>query len=440
MSQLTEHAINIFHKAVESVKPANIIDSQVELSGDILTINQQDTDLSQFKNIYVLGFGKAAAYMAKALEQKIGNRITDGAVLVKYGHKSSCDKIKVYEGGHPVPDIHGEENSKKLMEIAKKAGKEDLVICLISGGGSALFEVLPKKINFKDLQKLNDRLLSCGANISEINTVRRHVSMVKGGQLLNTISPARCIGLIISDVMNDPIEDIASGPTAPDKTTFQDARNIIEKYKLDGRIPSSVLIHLELGTEGKISETVKPDEKILDLVDNHIIGNLHLAMKEAALKAENLGYEVNMSSTLMSGEAQDMGKKITEEMKRYKDRSGNEKPVCLIYGGETTVKHSGQGKGGRNQELALSAIIELQDFGKDFSLLCAGTDGTDGPTDAAGAVISRRVISNMENLELQPEAFLQKHDSYTFFEKTDGLLKTGPTGTNVMDLVIALIG
>ena len=440
MSHLTEDAVKIFHSAVKSVKPASIINQQIQLTSNILTVKNQEFDLSGFKNIYVIGLGKAAAYMASALEEKIGDWITEGAVLVKYGHGSLCKKINIYEGGHPVPDENGKEYSKKLVDIAKKADKEDLVICLISGGGSALFEVLPKKISFKDIQQLNDRLLSSGANITEINTVRRHVSKVKGGQLLNSISPAKCVSLIISDVMRDPLEDIASGPTAPDKTTFQDARNIIEKYNLGSKIPSSILIHLELGTEGKVSETVKSGENVLDIANNFIIGNLKLAMDKAAEKADEIGYQVNVMSTLMEGEAEKMGKEIAEKMKSHiAERSGDDNPVCLIFGGETTVTNTGQGKGGRNQELALAAIIELQEYERIFTLLSAGTDGTDGPTDAAGAIISKHSITNMRNLNLQPEAFLKKHNSYNFFEKTDSLFKTGPTGTNVMDLVIVLI-
>jgi glycerate-2-kinase len=291
----------------------------------------------------------------------------------------------------------------------------------------------------EDLIRLNELLLGSGANINEINTVRRHVSKVKGGQLLRHIYPAKCVSLIISDVLGDEPESIASGPTAADDTTFRDARDVIERYNLSERIPSSVLIHLQSGTEGKINETVKSDDPILKSIQNVILGNIDLAIEAASDTAKQQGFEVISDFDLMKGEAKEMGEYISLMMLRYKENANCEKPLCLVFGGETTVTLSSGGKGGRSTELALSALINLSDFKGSFALLSAGTDGTDGPTDAAGAVISNDTFVKIKKLQLEPEAYLQKHDSYHFFEKTGDLLKTGPTGTNVNDLVVALI-
>ncbi len=439
MNKLSEKAIDIFNKAVKRVKPAHLIEERVFFKDGVLTLEGEEYHLSQFKKIYAIGFGKASAYMAFALEEKLSGYIDEGAVVVKYGHSSSCRKIAVHEAGHPVPDQNGLDFSKRIIDIAKKATADDLVICFISGGGSALFESLPKKIMLDDLIELNKLLLQSGANINEMNTVRRHISEVKGGQLMRLIYPAKCASLIISDVPGDELESIASGPTALDDTTFQNAGEIIDKYNLSGKIPPSVLVHLQSGTEGKISETVKSDDIILENVQNIILGNIDLAIDAASSAAKQSGFEVIRDFDPLEGEAGKTGERIAQVMAKYKENTDCEKPLCLIFGGETTVTMHKGGKGGRNQELALSALIQLADFKGSFALLSAGTDGTDGPTDATGAVISNDTIDTTQRLQLEPEAFLQQHDSYHFFEKTGDLLKTGPTGTNVNDLVIVLI-
>lgn len=441
MRSLIKDAQLIFQSALKSVQPQNLFSDKIWVEGNILWVDKHSFDLSIHPNIYVIGFGKASAYMASALEKLLGERISGGAVIVKYGHSVSCHFVDIFEAGHPVPDENTLNHSKRIVEIAKNAGESDLVLCLISGGGSSLFEVLPRSVSLEDLQKMNDLLLSSGAEITEMNALRKHVSGVKGGKLLRSVYPASCVSLIISDILHDPADSIASGPTAEDKTTYRDAQVVLHKYALDRKIPASILSHIEQGVEGKISETVKEGEPALKKAKNFIIGNIDIAMHAAKQEASKLGYESVTSYDLMRGEASEMGASIVQILRQYtQGRDIYKQPLCMIFGGETTVTLGKKsGRGGRNQELALSALLYLRDSEKDFVLLCAGTDGTDGPTDAAGAIISGATLEKAENLGLDPEQFLQEHNAYPFFEKTDSLLKTGPTGTNVMDLVIAVV-
>lgn len=431
----------IFNSALKSVLPRNLINQKLSLAGEQLFINNHKFDLSDYSDIYIIGFGKASAYMAATLEDLLGDRISGGAVIVKYGHTISCRKVAIYEAGHPVPDKNTLIHSQHLLDISANASKDDLVFCLISGGGSSLFEILPQSIFLEDLRAVNSLLLSSGAKITEMNALRKHLSKVKGGQLLRSIYPATSISLIISDILHDPVGSIASGPTAPDNTTFRDAKVVVDKYALGRKLPSSVIVYLQSGVEGKVTETLKEGEEAAKKAFTFVIGNIDVAIKRAKMTAQQQGYEAMISYGQMKGEASTMGRSIAQIIKQYsEDRVSTRPPLCLIFGGETTVMlGESSGRGGRNQELALSALIHLKDFNRNFALISAGTDGTDGPTDAAGALITRQTFTDVKSLGLNPEKYLEAHDSYHFFETTGSLLKTGPTGTNVMDLVIALV-
>jgi len=431
-----DQAKSIYFSAVESVKPANLINNNLSLSDNILTVKSHTFDLSSYKHIYVIGAGKASAYMAGSLEDKMGKYITSGFITVKYEHSVLCKKIQINEAGHPIPDENSIKATLDILRLANKANADDLVIVLLSGGGSALMEDLADDISLADLQNLNNTLISCGADIKEINTVRKHISLVKGGQLAQEIYPATCLTLIISDVPGDDLGSIASGPTAADASTFWDAMEIVDKYSLQKKISKPIMNYLQSGINGKVQETLKRKSKIWDTTSNVIIGNNIVALQAAKKEAESLDFNVNTVNSDMHGEAKEVAKSIS---KKLKNLTNLKEAQCFLYGGETTVTKKGKGKGGRNQELALAVLIELKDFNRPFTLLSCGTDGTDGPTDAAGAIIQNDTWEKVKLKNIDPAIYLRNNDSYNFFMKTGGSVKTGPTGTNVMDLVVVII-
>lgn len=437
---LKRDANTILTAAIDAVKPLQLIKNQIRLLDSILHIKEKQIDLSQYRNIYIIGAGKASAFMAESLEEVLGDRVTSGAVVVKYDHGAPCQRTKILEGGHPIIDENGLAGTEQILTLVKEAGAKDLIFCLISGGGSALLEKLPGGISLSDLQKTFKLLLDCGAAIEEINTVRKHLSLVKGGQLARAIAPATCIALIISDVIGDPVESIASGPTAPDPTTFRQTWQVIEKYKLVDRLPGAVKNYLQQGIEGENPETLKPGDSIFDKTQNIVLGNNFLSLKIAEQTAIGLGYDTLILSSQIQGEAKEIARAIAGMIAEIA-ASGHplSRPACLLMGGETTVTIRGTGKGGRNQELVLSALLSLKNISRPYILVSCGTDGTDGPTDAAGGMISGEAWEKIKKLNLSPQAYLDKNDAYHFLEKVDGLITTGPTGTNVMDIVFALI-
>lgn len=440
MDALDIKAMEILNFSINSVKPGVLIKNNVSLTNNILTIKNHKYDISKFDHIYVTGAGKASAFMAKEMEKILGDRISDGIVITKYGHIADCSKIKILEAGHPVVDENSLSATEELLLLLKKTGKYDLVIVLISGGGSSLMEALPKSISLNDLQTTNELLLKCGASIEEINSVRKNLSLVKGGKLTSAIYPSTGVGLIISDIINDPIKDIASGPTVQQNINSNDAMNIIKKYNIQNELPKTVIEFLK----SKLMETSSNEKTISPIastrITNIIIGNNKIALANAIETARESGFNTYLLSDKMQGEAKTVGKEIAAIIKKiiYENKPIR-KPVCLLFGGETTVKLTGTGLGGRNQELVLAALLELQNVKAEFSFLSCGTDGTDGPTDAAGALINNHSWKLAEQLGLNPEEFLINNDSYNFFNRINGLIKTGPTGTNVMDIGIALI-
>jgi glycerate 2-kinase len=430
-------AINIFLAGVESVKPDNLIKRFVSINKTTLKIEKLVFDLCETKNIFIIGAGKASAAMAQTMEYVLGERITAGHIITKYEHSVTLKFIGITEAGHPVPDEKGIKGTKLILSLIAKAGKNDLVICLISGGGSALMVDVPKGCTLEDLKSLSSILLKSGADITEMNCIRKHLSMVKGGQLALTASPATVISLILSDVIGDPLDVIASGPTAPDPTTFTDALSILRKYKIENEIPGNILQVLREGIENKRPETLKPTDEILGHTHNLIIGNNLLALKTAKEKAEESGYQTEIITNRLDGDVSVVSDYIFETIKSAKDKTPDKK-ICLLFAGEPTVIINGNGLGGRNQHLALLVARLIKDL-PEVTFLSGGTDGSDGPTDAAGAVVDSFTSKNASDLNLDINKYITNFDSYHFFQQEGGLIKTGPTQTNVMDLMVALI-
>lgn len=432
-----QKATEIFLAGVESVKPENLIKRFVSIEQYNLQIENFQFDLSTIANIYIVGVGKASAAMAQTIESILGSRITEGHIITKYAHAVSLQFIGITEAGHPVPDENGIKGTEIIMSIAKKAEKNDLLICLISGGGSALLTDVPEGCSLDDLKDLNNILLKSGAAIFEMNCIRKHLSKVKGGLLAKTAYPSRVMSLILSDVIGDPLDVIASGPTAHDPSTYADAISIINKYNIKNEIPIQIYQLLEDGVNNKRQETLKESDEALELTSNLIIGTNKLALKIAKQKAALFGYETKIITDKLEGNVMDVAKYIMDSIKNATKENIHEN-TCLLFAGESTIKVEGEGLGGRNQHLALSFAKLLEDE-PGITFLSAGTDGTDGPTDAAGAVVDSFTSEIASNLQLNMEQYINNCDSYHFFQEVGGLVKTGPTQTNVMDLMVVLI-
>jgi hydroxypyruvate reductase len=433
-STLRRDALAIFKAALKAADPGEAIRRNVEVSGSELRVGQKRYDLERYGRILVLGAGKASARMAEALEKLLGRRITQGLINTKYGHTANVHRIELHECGHPVPDAAGVEGSRRIAALAAEAGKEDLVIVLISGGASALMPLPSEPIELEEKQETTRLLLACGATIQEINAVRKHISAIKGGQLARLAAPAMVVALMLSDVIGDALDVIGSGPTVPDASTFQSAWQVIEKYELQDRIPGVVRHRLEAGLLGEIGETPKPGDTCFRRVQNVIVGSNRLAVDAAARAAHARGYRPVVLSTLIEGETREIASMHAAILKEV-IASGRpaRPPVCFISGGETTVTLRGEGLGGRNQEFALACALAL-DGTPGAAALSGGTDGTDGPTDAAGAIADGRTVERARKLGLDAAAFLARNDSYHFFDPLGDLIRTGPTGTNVMHI------
>ena len=397
-------------------------------------------ELNKARRIIVIGFGKASIKMAEGCEEELRDKIYDGAIIAPKGIEDKKLKIiKVFEGTHPIPSEVNVESAKKLISVCSNLTSEDLVICLISGGGSSLLTFPANDISLEEKKLTTDVLLKSGADIREINTIRKHISKVKGGQLLNLLKPAKVVSLILSDVVGDPIEYIASGPTSPDSSTFKDALSIIKKYNLVNKLPKSVVERIEKGVRGEILETPKPGDEIFNNVKNIIVSNNMKSLVAMEKKASSLGYNTIILTSYAQGESREVGKFLCAVIKQISSYDiPIKKPACVILGGETTVTVKGNGKGGRNQELVLSVVLNCKDV-KNFVFASIGSDGIDGYTDAAGAIADNFSLEDAVNSGLKPEEFLENNDSYNFFKQTRDLIFTGPTGTNVNDFTVALI-
>ena len=436
---MREDTVEIFYKALRAVQPGDAIRRHCKCDGKKLFIGNRAYHLPRFKNMFVVGAGKAAAPMAAAIEDIIGEKITEGIVTAKYGHGADLNRIKLIEAGHPLPDENGIQGASAIFNIAEKAGKDDLVLCLISGGGSALMPFPYDGLTLKDKQTTVKVLLSCGASIHEINTVRKHISKIKGGQLARAAYPATLVTLILSDVVGDNLDIIASGPTVPDLSSFVDCLSILRRRNILASIPKRILKHIELGISGEIPETPKSADPAFNKTHNIIIGSNIESLLAAKEKAENLGYHTLLLSSMIEGETRYVAQ-VHAAIAKEIIKTGNPlaRPACILSGGETTVSILGNGLGGRNQEFALSASIDIAG-NKNIVILSGGTDGTDGPTDAAGAFSDTYTVKRAQEMKLDPYHFLLNNDAYHFFQKLGDLFITGPTQTNVMDLRIVLV-
>ncbi|MCX5816469.1 MAG: glycerate kinase [Proteobacteria bacterium] len=445
-------AIDIFNAAVQAVDPYKLVKGYAE---SILAAYHKE----HCNKLYLVSFGKAAFAMTKALaESSIRDIITKGIVITKYGHAQGAltGNIEIFEAGHPVPDAKGLAATKHVIDMLKNGDSQTLVLCLISGGGSALLVAPCNNITLDEKQRVTELLLKAGANINELNTVRKHISAIKGGRLAEIAYPSKVISLILSDVIGDSLDAIASGPTSPDETTYQDAIHVIEKYGLRDNIPDHIL-HISIkGSEGNVMETPKSEHPVFERVENIIIGSNKIATGAAAKKAIESGFETTILTSELQGEAREVAKwlalkaieirgqgsgviKAGFEGSRGQGVGGSgDKKICLISGGETTVTVQGNGIGGRNMELALVFALEIADT-DGMTLLSAGTDGTDGPTDAAGAIVNGQTIKKAKAKGLDPLVYLEHNDSYIFFKNTGELFVTGSTGTNVMDIQIIIL-
>jgi len=436
---LRKAAGEIFQAALDAANPRIAIHRHVRREGERLLANGAVYDLSRGR-VYVVGAGKACAAMAAAVEEVLGDRIRDGVVVVKDGYAIPLRRIRVTQAGHPVPDARGVEGTSAILALLTETGPEDLVIVLISGGGSALLPAPVAGIDLIDKQTMTRVLLACGATIEEINAVRKHCSRIKGGQMARALFPARSLTLILSDVIGDPVDAIASGPTVPDTTTYGEALEVIRRYRVEDRIPVSILRHLERGARGEIPETPKAGDPCFATAHHRIVGNNLQSLLAARDRAARLGFQALILTTELKGESREVAKVLTALLLEMR-RSGHpvSPPACLLLGGETTVTVRGKGKGGRSQELVLAGAIAIAG-GRDLVIWSAGTDGTDGPTDAAGAVADGDTWARAKEVGLDPLRALEENDAYHFFEGLGDLIKTGPTLTNVMDILLLLAG
>jgi len=437
---MRSHALTIFHEAVQSVQPHHLIPKYVARTAAGLQFGNTAFRHDEYRNLFVVGAGKASAAMARELEGIVGPQITDGVVVTKYEHALPLQYIQCREAGHPVPDEAGLRAGEEIVGLLKKAGAKDLVLALISGGASALLVDCPPGATLQDVRRVFSDLLACGADITEMNIVRKHLSPgIKGGQLANSAYPATLISFILSDVPGDALESIASGPTVPDPSTFADAWNILQQYGLHTRLPAPILQWMQQGLQQQIPDTPKPGDTVFEHTVNYLVGTNQIALQAAKEAAEKLKYHTTIVSSGLAGEAREQAVQIAAQLLSY----NGPRPACLLWGGETTVTIKGSGKGGRNQELALAALHYLA--GKNLSpdafpvLLSAGTDGTDGPTDAAGGIIDHDVYQSALEQQHNLKEFLDNNDAYHFLQQTNGHVITGPTQTNVMDMVVGLL-
>lgn len=443
----------IWQAGVDRVNPEKMIYSQLSLQNNVLVFKkeglEEQVDLNTYEKIFVLGAGKASAKMALALEGLLGDKIDKGLIVTKKGHLEKLKYCRLIEASHPVPDESSVEAAREILKLASLADKETLVISLISGGASALLcaplqaDWAAVNLDLADKQQMTRLLLGCGAEIQEVNTVRKKLSAIKGGKLAAALAPAACFNLILSDVIGDDLGSIGSGPFILDSGTWQDLDQIIQKYDLMDSLPSKFLRLIEAGLAGKDPYTRLKHDVVFKDIKNLLIGNLYSALSSSKKKAEELNFSAVLLSSQLTGDASALAAFLFDIARdQLKHQSLGKLPLCLLAGGESTVVLKGHGKGGRNQEMALAFLQKLQQHSeeaKHISFLSAATDGNDGPTDAAGAFASQAVLDRAEDLGLSISSYLDNNDSYHFFDKCGALLKSGPTNTNVCDIQLVII-
>ena len=432
-------ALEILGAAIDAVDPTRAVLSHIRRNGDIIEAGGKMYDLRQIGKVVVVGGGKAGAAMAEALESLLGDRITRGVVNVLRGTEKGrrVGKVRLVGASHPIPDEAGAEGVAEMLRLVSGLSADDLVVVLISGGGSALMPQPAQGVSLEDIQVVTSFLLRAGATINELNAVRKHLDSFKGGQLAKRCSPAEVLVLIMSDVVGDPLDTIASGPTAPDDTTWRDATEVLRRYGLQEKSPSSVKKRLEKGIAGYLPDTPKTQDPAFARVNNVIVANNSSAVEAAMDRACTLGYDSMILSTMVEGAARHVGSVYAGILREESTRDRPvRRPMAIIVGGETTVKVEGQGRGGRNQEVVLGAVGRLPPRGCLIASLA--TDGIDGPTDAAGAVADGLTRPRALTLGLSVDDYLARNDSYAFFDRLGDLLVTGPTGTNVNDIALML--
>jgi glycerate 2-kinase len=427
----------ILAAALEAVEPEAAVRNHLRRQDNLLIIGESEYDLAQIDRVFIVGAGKAGAPMAQAAEAILADHLESGVVVVKEGYAadtSSIATVSIIEAGHPIPDQRGCQGAQQIIELLASTHQNDLVICLISGGGSAILVSPMDGLSLADLQDLTSTLLASGANINQINTLRKHLDRVKGGKLAKLAAPAQVASLILSDVVGDPLEAIASGPTVPDPTSYADALQILERLDILHEIPQSVFDHISKGAKGDLPENPKPGDSLFEKVHNVLVGTNLSAASAAMQQANQEGYNTLLLTTFLQGEARQVSRVLTAIARQV--ASNNQpisRPACILAGGETTVTLTGDGKGGRNQEMALAAVSDLAGL-EQVALVTFATDGGDGPSDAAGAIVTSETLARARQLGLQPFDYLSRNDSYHFFEVLGDLIKTGPTQTNVNDL------
>jgi hydroxypyruvate reductase len=429
----------ILAAAIAAVEPKSSVKRFLRREGRTIVANEKRHTIASGGRVIIVGAGKAGAPMVEAAVDMLGQLVSDGLVIVKQGHLRPrvprIGRVELVEAGHPVPDERGVAAAARLAALLEDATVDDIVLTLISGGGSALLTLPSEDLTLIDIQATTELLLGCGATIGEINTIRRHSTRHGGGGIARVASPARTISLVISDVVGSPLEAIASGPTAPDPTTFADAWEVVDRYELGSRLPSRMRAHLKRGLRGEIADTTKPSDPIWSLVDNNVIADNRIAAEAAANAARERGFSAEVLTTELVGEAREVGRNAAQIARDLQRRSATEGPLLGILGGETTVKLAGDGLGGRNQELALASVGSMAGLNGAL-LVTLATDGGDGPTDAAGAVVTGETSTRAASLGLETEDFLRRNDAYNYFAPLDALVKPGPTLTNVNDLLL----
>jgi glycerate 2-kinase len=439
IERMREDALGIFHSALEAVDPIGAIHSHVSMDNGSLVVSGTRLELDDYDRIWVVGAGKGTAPMAQAMEELLDERIFEGAIVVKDGHGLPLKRVRVHEASHPVPDQRGVQGGEDILSLVKRTKERDLVISLLSGGGSALLVAPAQGVTLKDKQEVTRLLLACGATIHEINAVRKHLSRIKGGGLARSAHPAKVVSLILSDVIGDDLDVIASGPVVPDPSTFHQAEAVLKRHGIWEEVPKSVRGRIEKGVNGDIEETAKPEDKSFRNDITVLVGTNLQALEAAKKKAELQGYRSLILSAMVEGETREAAKMHAGIAKEI-IASGHPipPPACVLFGGETTVTLQGKGKGGRNMEFALASALALE--GEEYVVvLSGGTDGTDGPTDAAGAIVDGETVARARSQGLDPLDHLRRNDSYPLFQSLGDLVITGPTRTNVMDVCITLV-
>ena len=442
LQRMREDAKNLFLTGVHAVDAYERTRQSLSIEDEKLivrnTSGQEVTyDLRRFRRILLTGFGKAAGSMAQAAENILHERITDGVIIAVKDSRIKLARSKLMEAAHPLPDTNSVSGARQLVGLVSKAKENDLVLCLISGGGSSLCTLPQEGITLDDLKVMTHQLLSCGAGIEEINTIRKHISMIKGGHLARLAYPATVISLVISDVIGDRIDSIASGPFSPDPTTFKDAYEILEKYALMKIVPGSIRDHIEAGIKRATPETLKPGDPVFQKVRYMIIANNLYAMRTIVNKAQQIGYSPLMLTSKLRGDTREVARIFGAMIKTTCNTIQHAVKTCLIAGGEMTVRVTGRGRGGRNCDFGLALAPLIKGMEKTV-VLSAGTDGIDGSSDAAGVIIDGTTLPRIQELSINYEKALSDHDSYSVFQQSGDLLMTGPTGTNVMDIQLVL--